>query len=110
MNNLSPQQSDLIKSIKFANEFLKITRGFKTEADRPDGLPQDLKEHLANEHLNAMIKDHDLEPEMLVWGMLHMIEILLKFADLDPEDLTDVMDKFVEYVRANPDKYGGEMP
>lgn len=110
MTQLSPQQKDLINSIKFANEFLKITRGFKIEADRPDGLPQDLKEHLANEHLNSMIRDHDLEPEMLIWGMLHMIEILLKFSDLDPEDLTDVMDRFVEYIKENPDKYGGEMP
>jgi hypothetical protein len=96
---MNPQQDELIKSITFANEFLKIVRGFKVEGDRPDGLPQDLKEHLANERLNSLIKDQGLEPEMLIWGMLHMIEILLEYADLDAEDLTAIMDKFVNYIK-----------
>jgi hypothetical protein len=96
---MNPQQDELIKSITFANEFLKIVRGFKVEGDRPDGLPQDLKEHLANERLNSLIRDQDLEPEMLIWGMLHMIEILLEYADLDAEDLTAIMDKFVNYIK-----------
>lgn len=100
------QQDDLINSINFANEFIKIVRGFKLDQERQDSLPQEIKEYLANEHLNQMIKDKDLEPEMLVWGLLHMIEILLKFAGLEPSDLVDVMDKFVEYVKENPDKYG----
>jgi hypothetical protein len=101
-------QEDLLKSIEFANEFIKITRGFKTEQERPDGLPQEITEHLANEHLNALIKEKDLEPEMLVWGMLHMIEILLKYADLTPEDLVQVMDKFMQYVGDHPERYGDE--
>ena len=96
---MNPQQDELIKSITFANEFLKIVRGFKVEGDRPDGLPQDLKEHLANERLNSLIKDQGLEPEMRIWGMLHMIEILLEYADLDAEDLTAIMDKFVNYIK-----------
>jgi hypothetical protein len=41
----------------------------------------------------------------MIWGFLHMIEILLKFADLDSEDLTEVMDSFVKYVIENPDQY-----
>jgi hypothetical protein len=102
------QQQDLINSINFANEFIKIVRGFKVDQERQDSLPQEIKEYLANEHLNKMIKDHDLEPEMLVWGLLHMIEILLKFAGLEPSDLVEVMDNFVQYVKENPDKYGGE--
>jgi hypothetical protein len=100
------QQNDLINSINFANEFIKIVRGFKLDQERQDSLPQEIKEYLANEHLNKMIKEHDLEPEMLVWGLLHMIEVLLKFAGLEPDQLVDVMDKFVEYVKENPDKYG----
>lgn len=106
--SLTPAQEELIKSITFANEFLKIVRGFKIEADRPDGLPQDIKEHLANEYLNNLINDEDLEPEMLIWGMLHMIEILLEYADLDADDLTAIMDKFVVYIKENPKKLGEE--
>ena len=98
-NSMTPAQEELIKSITFANEFLKIVRGFEVEANRPDGLPQDLKEHLANERLNTLISDQGLEPEMLIWGMLHMIEILLEYADLDAEDLTGIMDRFVNYIR-----------
>lgn len=96
---MSPEQEELIKSIEFANEFLKIVRGFKREADRPDGLPQDIKEHLANERLNELIKEKGLEPEMLIWGMLHMIEILLTMSNLEPEDLTSIMDRFVAYIK-----------
>jgi hypothetical protein len=51
------------------------------------------------------MEDQEIEPEMLIWGFLHMIEILLKYADLDPEDLTNVMDSFVKYVIENPDQY-----
>jgi hypothetical protein len=102
------QQQDLINSINFANEFIKIVRGFKVDQERQDSLPQEIKEYLANEHLNKMIKDQELEPEMLVWGLLHMIEILLKFAGLEPSDLVEVMDNFVQYVKENPDKYGDQ--
>ena len=105
MTELSEHQTDLIKSITIANEFLKIVRGFKIDAERTDSLPQDVKEYLANEHLNSILKKKEIEPEMLVWGFMHMIEILLKYADLDPEDLTQVMDHFVKYVIENPDEY-----
>lgn len=105
MTELSSHQTDLIKSITIANEFLKIVRGFKIDSDRKDSLPQEIKEYLANEHLNTIMEDKEIEPEMLIWGLLHMIEILLKYSDLSPEDLTEVMDSFVKYVVANPDEY-----
>jgi hypothetical protein len=105
MSELSSHQTDLIKSITIANEFLKIVRGFKVDESRKDSLPQEIKEYLANEHLNTVMEDKEIEPEMLIWGFLHMIEILLKYADLDPEDLTSVMDSFVKYVIENPDQY-----
>jgi len=95
---MNQEQSDLIKSINFANEFIKIVRGFKIDQDRKDSLPQEVKEYLANEHLNKMISDQDLEPEMLVWGLLHMIEILLNVAELEPTDLVEIMEKFVEQI------------
>ena len=93
---MNQEQQDLVKSINFANEFIKIVRGFKLDQERQDSLPQEIKEYLANEHLNKLITDQELEPEMLVWGLLHMIEILLKFADLQPNDLVEIMEKFVQ--------------
>ena len=105
MSELSSHQTDLIKSITIANEFLKIVRGFKVDSDRKDSLPQEIKEYLANEHLNSVMEDKEIEPEMLIWGFLHMIEILLKFAELDHEDLTETMESFINYVKQNPDQY-----
>jgi hypothetical protein len=102
---MNQEQQDLVKSINFANEFIKIVRGFKLDQERQDSLPQEIKEYLANEHLNKLITDQGLEPEMLVWGLLHMIEILLKFANLQPNDLVEIMDKFVESIsNGNGDK------
>ena len=102
---MNHEQQDLVKSINFANEFIKIVRGFKLDQERQDSLPQEIKEYLANEHLNKLITDQGLEPEMLVWGLLHMIEILLKFANLQPNDLVEIMDKFVESINnGNGDK------
>lgn len=102
---MNQEQQDLVKSINFANEFIKIVRGFKLDQERQDSLPQEIKEYLANEHLNQLITDQGLEPEMLVWGLLHMIEILLKFANLQPNDLVEIMDKFVESItNGNGDK------
>jgi hypothetical protein len=90
---MNQEQEDLVKSINFANEFIKIVRGFKLDQERQDSLPQEVKEYLANEHLNKLITDQGLEPEMLVWGLLHMIEILLKFADLQPNDLVEIIQR-----------------
>jgi hypothetical protein len=95
---MNQEQQDLIKSINFATEFIKIVRGFKADQERKDSLPQEVKEYLANEHLNQLITDQGLEPEMLVWGLLHMIEILLKFANLQPNDLVEIMEQFVETI------------
>lgn len=105
MSELNEYQQEMIKSVTFANEFLKITRAIRVESERSDGLPQDLKEHLANAELNALIKDQDMEPEMLVWGLMHVVEILLKFSELAPEDLTEIMDTFIAVVKENPDRF-----
>jgi len=99
MSELSQDQKDLINSVRFATEFLKVIRGFKMDQERSDSLPTEIKEHLANEHLNTLIKDHNLEPEMLVWGLVHIIEVLLRFNDLTPTDLVDVMEKYVDFIK-----------
>jgi hypothetical protein len=99
MSELNQDQKDLINSVKFATEFLKVIRGFKVDQERADSLPTEIKEHLANEHLNTLIKDHDLEPEMLVWGLVHIVEVLLRFNDLTPTDLVDVMEKYVDFIK-----------
>lgn len=101
---MNQEQSDLIKSINFANEFIKIVRGFKVDHDRKDSLPQEIKEYLANEHLNTLIAEQEIEPEMLVWGLLHMIEVLLNFANLKPDDLIEVMEQYVEFVQNKGDQ------
>ena len=101
---MNQEQMDLIKSIKFANEFIKIVRGFKIDHDRQDSLPQEIKEYLANEHLNTLIAEQEIEPEMLVWGLLHMIEVLLKASNLQPDELIKIMEQYVNYVEKEGDQ------
>ena len=101
---MNQEQMDLIKSIKFANEFIKIVRGFKIDHDRQDSLPQEIKEYLANEHLNTLIAEQEIEPEMLVWGLLHMIEVLLKASNLQPDELIKIMEQYVDYVENKGDQ------
>jgi len=101
---MNQEQMDLIKSIKFANEFIKIVRGFKIDHDRQDSLPQEIKEYLANEHLNTLIAEQEIEPEMLVWGLLHMIEVLLKASNLQPDELIRIMEQYVNYVEKEGDQ------
>jgi len=95
---MNQEQTTMIKSIQFANEFIKIVRGFAVESNRPDGLPHEIKEHLANAKLDSLLIEEHIEPEMLVWGLMQMIEMLLKFAQLTPEDLIVTMEKLIETV------------
>jgi len=108
MSELNQDQKDLINSVKFATEFLKVVRGFKLDQERIDSLPIDIKEHLANQHLNEMIKDNNLEPEMLVWGLVHIIEVLIRYSDLVPEQLTSILDNYLEFIQENPDTNGDQ--
>ena len=108
MSELNQDQKDLINSVKFATEFLKVVRGFKVDQERTDSLPIDIKEHLANQHLNEIIKDNNLEPEMLVWGLIHIIEVVIRYADLVPEQLTSILDTYLEFIERNPDNNGDQ--
>jgi hypothetical protein len=55
--------------------------GIKKESDREDQLPDEIQEYLANEYLDRLLKEEDLEPEMLIWGLVNIMEIVLKIAD-----------------------------
>jgi len=107
-DNLNQDQKDLINSVKFATEFLKVIRGFKVDQERTDSLPVEIKEHLANEHLNTLIADHGLEPEMLVWGLVHIIEVLLRANDITPDDLVVIMEKYVDFVKDQSNYFGDD--
>ena len=90
-------QEEMITSIKFANEFLKIARGAKKELEHENHLPDEIVVHLANEQLKKIIEDFKLDPEMLVWGMVSILEIVLRYAELSAEELGEVLDKFIEW-------------
>jgi hypothetical protein len=92
-------RDDLIKSVMIANEFIKVIHGYAKERARDDGLPQDLAEDLANDYLNNLMEDNNIEPEMLIWGLMKIIEILLVSADLEPTDLSANLDNFIAYLK-----------
>jgi hypothetical protein len=89
-----------IKMINFANEFLKVAHGIKKESDRADQLPDEIQEYLANEYLDRLLKEENLEPEMLIWGLVNIMEIVLKIADFSPDQLSEVITLFVKQKRA----------
>jgi predicted NAD/FAD-binding protein len=86
----------MMKMVNFANEFLRVAHDIKTESDRPDQLPEEVQEYLANKQLDDLIKADDLEPEMLVWGLVNIIEILLRYSQLDAFELHSIIAKFIE--------------
>ena len=90
----------MVKMINFANEFLKLAHSIRSEEDQEVRLPDEIQEYLANEHLNQLMKDDQLEPEMLVWGLVNIIEIMLKFTEMTPDALTQVLEVFVRDKRA----------
>lgn len=86
----------MVKMINFANEFLRLAHDIKKESDREVQLPDEIQEYLANEHLDQLMKDDELDPEMLVWGLVNIIEIMLKFTEMTPDQLTQVLSVFVK--------------
>ena len=86
----------MMKMVNFANEFLRVAHDIKKESNRSDQLPEEVQEYLANKQLDDLIKEDDLEPEMLVWGLVNIIEILIKYSQLDPSELHSIIAKFIE--------------
>jgi hypothetical protein len=95
---MNQEALELRKSILIASEFIKVARGFKVEAERPDGLPPEIKEYLANDHLDRVLSENDIEPEMIIWGLMKVIEILLGFTEHSVDDLTKILDQFLDYI------------
>lgn len=94
------EEKTMVKMINFANEFLKVAHGIKKEANRgEDQLPDEIQEYLANQTLDHLVKEEDLEPEMLIWGMVNIIEILLRFAEIDADELSEMISLFVKQKR-----------
>jgi hypothetical protein len=96
-------KAEMLKSIKFANEFLKVTRGVKVAIDKPDSLPEEIIEHLANNELEDLINRFDLDPEMLIWGMVHILELAMKIAEIQPEQLANMLDEYIDWKEKNGD-------
>ena len=90
------EEINMMKMVNFANEFLRVAHDIKKESDRPDQLPEEVQEYLANKQLDDLIKEDNLEPEMLVWGLVNIIEILIKYSQLDPSELHSIIAKFIE--------------
>jgi hypothetical protein len=99
MDKEHQDRDDLIKSVLIANEFIRVIHGYAKEREREDGLPLDLAEDLANEYLNSVMVDNNVEPEMLIWGLMKIIEILLVNAELEPSDLNATLDSFINYLK-----------
>jgi len=95
---MNQEALELRKSILIASEFIKVARGFKVESERPDGLPPEIKEYLANDHLDRVLSENDIEPEMIIWGLMKVIEILLGFTEHSVDDLTKILDQFLDYI------------
>jgi hypothetical protein len=94
------EELTMVKMMNFANEFLKVAHGIKVENDRgEDRLPDEIQEYLANQTLDQLVKEENLEPEMLIWGMVNIIEILLRFAEIDSDELSEMISLFVKQKR-----------
>jgi hypothetical protein len=95
---MDKRQTEIVKGLTLANEFLKILRSFKLEQQHDTPIPDEIKESLANAQLNLVMEKYNSEPEDLVWGLVQVIEMFLKLTDTDPEDLSGALDQFTNYV------------
>ena len=92
--------SDQIKALKFATEFLRIVYAIHKEAKRPDGLPEDIQNHLANAELNSFIKENEVDPEILIMGFVNLIEMLIEINDMNRIGFLDSVNMFAKYLEA----------
>jgi len=95
---MNPRQTEIVKGLTLANEFLKILRSFKLEQQHENPIPNEIKESLANAQLNLVMEKYGSEPEDLIWGLVQVVEMFLKMTDTDPEDLSGALDQFINYV------------
>ena len=97
MSDEDVSKNEMINSLRFANEFLKVTRNVQVATTKSDPLPDEILQHLANDQINDVINKFDLEPEMLIWGMVRILEIVMRFAELDPDELSEMIDHFIKW-------------
>lgn len=96
--------TDYFKSLLLANEFLKLLHGLLHENQRENPLPIEVQESLGNEHLRSIMDKYNIDdPEMLVWGLVKIIEMLLVTNEISAEDLAGGIDNFIKFVESNPD-------
>ena len=97
-------ETDYFKSLLLANEFLKILHGLLHENQREIPLPLEVLESLGNEHLRSVMDKYNItDPEVLIWGLVKIIEMLLVTNNISADDLALGIDRFIEFVEANPD-------
>lgn len=95
---MNEQQLEGLKGLRLANEFLKILRGYKTESEREDSMPNDVSQSLAQAQLDFVMEEYQLDAEHLVWGLVQMLEMFLKLTNTEPETLANAIDRFLEFV------------
>lgn len=102
---MSAEQREQFGALVFAHEFLKITRDVMKEKNRENPLPPEVSNIMANAYLEEIMAQYGLDPEALIWGLVQVIELMLKFAGANPEDLSTTLDSFIEWVKQNPQEY-----
>ena len=102
---MSAEPREHFGALIFAHEFLKVTRGVMKEQNRENGLPPEVSTIMANAYLEEIMTQYGLDPESLVWGLVQVVELMLKFAGANPEELSTALDAFIEWVKKNPQEY-----
>lgn len=96
---MNEQQTEVVKGLTLANEFMKVLRSFKLEQERDNPIPNDVGQALANAQLDLVMEKNGLDPEHLVWGLVQVIEMFLKLTDTSPEELSGAIDHFIEFAK-----------
>ncbi len=100
---MTNKDAEMVKGLTLANEFLKIIRDFKLEETRVDPFPHEVGEVLANAHLDTLMETKEMDPEHLVWGLVHIIEIILKIQGKTAEELTVAIDDYISRIPKDTD-------
>ena len=95
--------SDALKSMEFALEYLKITRGVAVEIQREDALPEDLIQGMAQEHLQSTMEGIAVPPESLIYGLVALIEILIQVNMMPVEVFFDLIETSIAIFKETHD-------
>ena len=98
---MTKDQSDAIKGLTLATEFMKITHGFREESSRENPLPEEITEYLANARLKEISEGEGIDGELLVWGLLKIVELLMLSNDVPAKYLFDSLDEMIRINKEN---------